>query len=271
MKRYVTCMSIAGSDPSGGAGIQADLKTFAALGCYGQAAITALTVQNTKGVSRNVNLDAQLVAEQIEAVWTDWLPDAVKIGITGTAEVAVAIANLIATYSPKFVVLDPVMISSSGHRLMGADAANALLTTLMPLCSLVTPNIPEAKALLDLSSADTTAPSVLATQLSDHLGGTPVLVKGGHAEGAPTDFLHCAEGNFTYTSPRISSPNTHGTGCTLSSAIAAYAARGLSLPQAVASAKHYLSQALSHGADIHAGEGTGPLCHFFKPEKAIVK
>lgn len=271
MKRYVTCMTIAGSDPSGGAGIQADLKTFSALGCYGQAAVTTLTVQNTKGVSKSVNVDAQFVAEQVDAVWADWLPDAVKIGITGTADIVMAISKLLNTYRPKFVVLDPVMISSSGHRLMDASAESALLTKLMPLCSLITPNIPEAKALLNLPSADTTAPSALATQLSYVLGDTPVLVKGGHADGAPIDFLHCSEGDFAYTSPRIVSPNTHGTGCTLSSAIAAFAARGLSLPQAVASAKNFLTQALSHGADIHTGHGTGPLCHFFNPEKAIVK
>lgn len=264
-------MTLAGSDPSGGAGIQADLKTFSALGCYGQAAVTALTVQSTQGVSKSVNVDAQLVAEQIDAVWSDWLPDAVKIGITGTTDIVMVISKLLNTYSPKFVVLDPVMISSSGHRLMDTSAESALLTKLMPQCSLITPNIPEAKALLNLSSTDTTAPSDLATQLSFLLGGTAVLVKGGHADGAPTDFLHCGEGDFAYTSPRIISPNTHGTGCTLSSAIAAFAARGLSLPQAVASAKKYLTQALSHGADIHAGDGTGPLCHFFNPEKAIVK
>ncbi len=264
-------MTIAGSDPSGGAGIQADLKTFSALGCYGQAAVTALTVQNTKGVSRSENVYAQLVAEQIDAVWADWLPDAVKIGITGTADIVMAISSLLNTYSPKFVVLDPVMISSSGHRLMDANAEIALLTKLMPQCSLVTPNIPEAKALLDLPSSDTATPSALAVRLSAILDGTPVLVKGGHAEGAPTDFLHCGEGDFAYTSPRIVSPNTHGTGCTLSSAIAAFAARGLSLPQAVASAKNFLTQALNHGADIQAGHGTGPLCHFFNPEKAIVK
>ncbi len=271
MKQYVTCMTIAGSDPSGGAGIQADLKTFAALGCYGQAAVTALTVQNTQGVSKSVNADATLVYEQVDAVWSDWLPDAVKIGITGTADIVSAIASLIDKHRPPFVVLDPVMISSSGHRLMDVCAEETLLTELMPRCSLVTPNLPEAQSLLGLPSSDDTPPCVLAKQLSEKLGGTSVLVKGGHAKGAPIDFLHHKGHDYDFPSQRIDSRNTHGTGCTLSSAIAAYVARGLSLQQSVASAKHFLTQALLHGADFQAGQGTGPLCHFFNPQKAIVK
>ena len=264
-------MSIAGSDPSGGAGIQADLKTFAALGCYGQAAVTALTVQNTLRVSRSVNIDADLVQEQVETVWKDWLPDAVKIGITGTADVVFSLAKLINAYTPQFVVLDPVMISSSGHRLMDKEAEGALKSKLMPLCSLITPNIPEALSLLKLSPDTTTAPAMLAKFLSEELGGISVLVKGGHADGAPTDYLYTEGKIQAFTSQRITSRNTHGTGCTLSSAIAAYVARGATLSKAVQLAKAFLTQAIAEGANIEAGHGVGPLCHFFNPEKAVIK
>ena len=269
MKRYITCMTIAGSDPSGGAGIQADLKTFAALGCYGQAAITALTVQSTMGVKRSVAVDALLLREQVEEVWKDVMPDAVKIGITATADIIRALAELIDKWRPPFVVLDPVMISSSGHRLMDTDACTALRDRLMPRCHLITPNIPEALALL----ADPGVESMecMARTLSHQEGGTAVLVKGGHSEGEPTDVLYCDGCIHNFTAPRISTRNTHGTGCTLSSAIAAYLARGSSLPDAVARAKSYLSAALDAGSQVYAGHGNGSMNHFFEPESALLK
>lgn len=269
MKRYITCMTIAGSDPSGGAGIQADLKTFAALGCYGQAAITALTVQNTLGVKRSVAVDSQLLREQVEAVWQDVMPDAVKIGITATADIIRMLAELIEKWRPPFVVLDPVMISSSGHRLMDPDACTALRDRLMPVCHLITPNIPEAKALLGEQCM--TPMECMAQTLSHQEGGAAVLVKGGHSDGEPTDVLYADGCIHTFTAPRISTRNTHGTGCTLSSAIAAYHARGCSLPEAVAKAKSYLSAALEAGAMVYAGHGNGSMNHFFAPESALMK
>lgn len=269
MKRYITCMTIAGSDPSGGAGIQADLKTFSALGCYGQAAISAITVQSTLGVRRCVPLDAGLLSEQVEEVWQDVMPDAVKIGITATAGIIHALACLIEKWHPSFVVLDPVMISTSGHQLMDAEACTALRDRLMPLCHLITPNIPEALALSEESSAESM--ECMAQTLSQREGGIAVLVKGGHSEGEPTDVLYANGHTYSYTAPRISTPNTHGSGCTLSSAIAAYHARGCSLPDAVGKAKSYLSAAMAAGAAVYAGHGNGSMNHFFAPESAWLK
>lgn len=263
-------MTIAGSDPSGGAGIQADLKTFAALGCYGQAAITALTVQNTLGVKRSVPVDAQLLGDQVEAVWEDVMPDAVKIGITATADIILKLAQLIERWRPPFVVLDPVMISSSGHSLMDSEACMALRDRLMPLCHLITPNIPEAQALLGDKCQQNTLQSMAQT-LSELEGHIAVLVKGGHSDSEPTDVLYSEGRIHTFTAPRISTSNTHGTGCTLSSAIAAYRARGLHLPEAIGEAKTYLSAALAAGSAIYAGHGNGSMNHFFSPESALMK
>lgn len=281
MERYIHCLSVAGSDPSGGAGIQADLKTFAALGCYGQAAVTALTVQNTRGVQRCVPVEAELVAAQVDAVTSDRLPDAVKIGITGTAAVAHAVAAVLRR-RPPFIVLDPVLRSSSGLPLADGAAARTVLDELLPLCTLVTPNLPELRELSRLASlplptsppgAETEEETLAMARGLHALTGAAVLAKGGHRAGAAArDILVAADGGVhTYTAPRVATPNTHGTGCTLSSAIAAYAARGLALPLAVARAKRYLTRAMEAGRGVTAGAGHGPLCHFFSPLPAIIE
>lgn len=288
-KTYATCMTIAGSDPSGGAGIQADLKTFSALGCYGQAAITALTVQNTQGVEKSIPVDEQTVREQVECVWKDWMPDSVKIGITGTPEIIKALALLLQSHHPSFVVIDPVMVSSSGHPLMSNEAIDALLAHLFPLCQLITPNLPEMRVLLvhagvDVENAyrwhhsadapenyDKEMAVDMARNLSDKLGGTSILLKGGHMNGMPTDVLWHQGASHHFTGRRISTRNTHGTGCALSSAIAAEMAKFPDLPKAVEKAKSYVAECLQAGAEVWAGHGNGPICHFFSPTKVFLK
>lgn len=257
MKHYKVCMTIAGSDPSGGAGIQADIKTFTLLGCYAQAVPTSLTVQNTERVVRQVALDGQLVSEQLDTVMRDWRPDAVKIGITPHADTIAAIAGNLRKYRPGFIVLDPVVVSTSGHRLIDDQGIEALQEQLIPLCTLITPNIPEARLLAGLS--DAVPPSDLAHRLYARYAPTAVLVKGGHATGAPEDILCSGNGLTTFCAERINTTNTHGTGCVLSSAIASYAARGFSLEQAVSKAKQFLTDALRKGADYSTGHGHGPL------------
>ncbi len=286
MERYIHCLSAAGSDPSGGAGIQADLKTFAALGCYGQAAVTALTVQNTVGVRRSVPVEPALVAEQMEAVMEDRLPDAVKIGITGTAAMARAVADVLRRWRPPFVVLDPVLRSSSGLPLCEDTAVEAVMSELAPLCTLLTPNLPELRVLSRLDGVPENvarAPENGETdeeteerirEMAEALRsacGAAVLAKGGHREGAAADLLLCDDGWHAYSAPRVLTVNTHGTGCTLSSAVAAYAARGLSLPEAVGEAKRYLTRAMEAGRGVTAGKGHGPLCHFFSPLPTIIE
>lgn len=261
MKHYKVCMTAAGSDPSGGAGIQADLKTFTLLGCYGQAVPTALTVQNTVGVKRSVAVDAGLVYAQMQAVMSDCPPQALKIGMLPTAEVAQAVAKAVREFRPAFVVLDPVMISSSGLPLMSESARETIREELMPLCSLVTPNLPEARVLLHDDEAE---PEVLAQRLSREMGGVPVLVKGGHRAGNPVDVLFDGELHF-FDGQRVDTPNSHGTGCVLSSAIAANKCRGVKLSTAVARAKSFLDNALRRGADFRCGQGCGPL-YLLPPE-----
>ena len=255
MKTYATCLSIAGSDPSGGAGLQADLKTFTLLGTYGQAVPTALTVQNSRGVRRSEPVAAGLVRDQLEAVMDDLPPQAVKIGMLPTAGVALAVADVLERCAPPFVVIDPVMISSSGYPLVAPDCVEVLRRRLMPLCSLLTPNLPEVQALLGTDSTDQ---SLLARRLSEEMGGAAVLVKGGHCEGQPVDVLFDGE-LYIYKECRVESANTHGTGCVLSSAIAAYVAKGASLPEAVGQAKTFLTRALRRGAEYFAGKGAGAM------------
>lgn len=250
-------MTIAGSDPSGGAGIQVDLKTFSKLGCYGQAVITALTVQNTIGVRRSMPVNSDLVFEQIAMVMEDMRPDAVKIGMLPHAETVKSVTKAIREFQPTFVVLDPVMISSSGLQLMDDAAVAALREDLIPLCTLITPNLPEAKVLAghDLHDGNALAQAIVKTYPN-----TAVLVKGGHRMGAPVDVL-CSENElYVYDGvQRIETRNTHGTGCVLSSAIAAFVARGHQLPEAVGKAKTFLTEALQKGEEYEAGRGHGPL------------
>ncbi len=270
MQRPYICLSIAGSDPSGGAGIQADLKTFAALGTYGAAAITAITVQNTQGVQSSHPLPADMVAAQADAVLTDLHPDAVKIGMTGSKEIIITLAQLLEKRQPPCVILDPVMISTSGHALIETKAQQALLEVLGPHATLLTPNLPELYALCGKE----VSPEEGAGMLMEQSGCPYILVKGGHKKGSTsTDFLYDINGGtFRFDNERIDTTNTHGTGCTLSSAIAAFMAQGFSVPEAVGKAKDYIQQAIATAKNIRIGQGTnGALYHFFAPIPTLLK
>jgi hydroxymethylpyrimidine/phosphomethylpyrimidine kinase len=264
--RYPRVLSIAGSDSGGGAGIQADLKTFSALGCYGMTAITAITAQNTLGVSAIHGVPADILKAQICAVMDDIGADALKIGMLHSAEVVRVVAWAIDTYRIQHVVLDPVMVSTSGHRLIQSDTAQVLVSELFPRASLVTPNLDEAALLLGRPIASEDELDEAATDLLA-LGAAGVLLKGGHLPGDEVvDLLALRDGlRLRLRSPRIDSRNVHGTGCTLSSAIAAHLALGRDLPQAVSAARGYILQAIASGADVRTGGGHGPLNHAHAP------
>ncbi len=256
-------LTIAGSDSSGGAGIQADLKTFAALGVYGASAITALTAQNTLGVEAVHVVPAEFVLKQIEAVARDLKIGAVKIGMLATSAIIEAVAEALSVLEGVPVVLDPVMVAASGDALLDEDAVATLRSTLMPRATLITPNLSEAAKLLGVGVAK--AESEMAEQAKElrRLGAKAVLIKGGHAEGAEAVDLLCDdEGELRLAAPRVATSNTHGTGCTLSSAIAAELAKGTSLRQAVTSAKAYVTAAIGAANDLRIGKGRGPVHHF---------
>ncbi|SFB39307.1 hydroxymethylpyrimidine/phosphomethylpyrimidine kinase [Rhizobium sp. NFR07] len=257
-------LSIAGSDPSGGAGIQADLKAFSARGTYGMAALTALTAQNTRGVTAIQTLPADFVRAEIEAVFADIRVDAVKIGMIANAEIAGAVADALAPYAENMpIVLDPVMVAKGGSPLLAPDAMQAVIDRLMPLATLVTPNLPEAAALLGEPEAVTR--EQMADQARRLLGCGPkaVLVKGGHLETEDSpDVLVQAAGLAWLEGARIATRNTHGTGCTLSSAIAAELAKGASMVSAVTIAKAYLAEAIAAADRLDVGSGHGPVHHF---------
>ncbi len=253
-------LSIAGSDPSGGAGIQADLKTFSALGVYGMAVPTALTAQNTKGVRDVLLVEPAFVRAQLEEIFDDVAVHGVKIGMLGSVEIANVIADVLEEFKPPNIVLDPVMVATSGDALIDADTVEVLKTRLIPLADVVTPNIPEVekltrKATLDVEKA---AKDLLP------LGAKAVLLKGGHLKGEDSiDVLATPSFTESYSAPRVLTSNTHGTGCTLSSAIAAYLARGLTLKEAVREAKSYLTEAIKAGDTLGVGHGHGPVHHFW--------
>ncbi len=256
-------LTIAGSDSSGGAGIQADLKTFAALGVYGASVITALTAQNTIGVSRIHDVPPDFVAAQIDAVFSDLAIGAVKIGMVSLAATIEAIVAGLDRWKPDHVVLDPVMVATSGSHLLAAGATDLLRKQLLPRATVVTPNLPEAAALLgEPVAADRAAIERQARGLLS-LGAGAVLIKGGHAEGAESvDYLVTPLSMRAFSAPRLLTRNTHGTGCTLSSAIAAGLARGLSLEAAVDEAKRYVTAAIAAADTLAVGHGHGPLQHF---------
>src|SRR3954464_11078661 len=258
-------LTIAGSDSSGGAGIQADLKTFAALGVYGASVITALTAQNTQGVSGIHQVPAEFVTAQIDAVFSDMAVGAVKIGMVAHPPVIDAIVAGLKRWSPKHVVLDPVMVATSGDRLLAAEAVEALRTKLIPLASVITPNLPEAAALLDEPMAATEAEIERQGRRLLALGCRAVLVKGGHGEGAESiDYLVDASTTIALAAPRVATRNTHGTGCSLSSAVAAGLARGEDLERAVRNAKAWISAAIAAADRFSIGHGHGPIHHFHK-------
>lgn len=264
MSAIPNVLSIAGSDPSGGAGVQADLKTFAALGCYGMAVVTALTAQNTVGVSAVHVPPADFLKAQIDAIFEDVRVDAVKIGMLGTGEIVSLVADRLAHYGARDIVLDPVLVATSGDSLGAPDVVEALLTKLLPLAAVVTPNIPEAARLVGRAVAPEPDDMARAGAELVARGARAVLVKGGHGACAEAvDMLVTRKGAARFSAPRIATRNTHGTGCTLSSAIAAGLARGASLPEAVEAAKVWLTGALRAADDLSVGHGHGPLHHLY--------
>ncbi|MDO5408294.1 MAG: bifunctional hydroxymethylpyrimidine kinase/phosphomethylpyrimidine kinase [Eubacteriales bacterium] len=259
-------LTIAGSDSSGGAGIQADLKTMTALGAYGMSVITALTAQNTTGVYGIMDVEPEFVAKQMDCVFTDIEPDAVKIGMVSQAAIIDVIAEKLQQYGAKQVVLDPVMVSTSGSRLLAEDAMEALAEKLLPLAAVMTPNIPEAEILSGMKIETETQMEEAARIIGEKWHGA-VLVKGGHQVETANDVLY-RDGTFIwFYGKRIDNPNTHGTGCTLSSAIACGLAAGKSVEDSVRDAKAYLSGALASGLDL--GQGSGPLDHCFFVGEAV--
>ena len=264
--RYARVLSIAGSDSGGGAGIQADLKTFSALGCYGMTAITAITAQNTLGVSGIHGVPPAALRAQIRAVLDDIGADAIKIGMLHTPEVVGVVAQALDDYRIAHVVLDPVMVATSGDRLMAQETVQVLVQALFPRATLVTPNLDETALLLgrpitQAAEFDAAAHDLMA------LGAPAVLLKGGHlACDEIVDVLATRDGLAQrWATPRIASHNVHGTGCTLSSAIAAHLALGASLPQAVADARRYVLASIEAGAAVRTGAGHGPLNHAHAP------
>lgn len=269
-KSYPIVLSIAGSDSSGGAGIQADLKTFSSLGVYGTTAITAITAQNTQGVHSQFALPPQMVYDQIIAVIDDLHPSFVKIGMLSNAEIVLTVAEALSQYSLP-IILDPVIVSTSGHRLLSIEAQEVIKEKLLPMSTLITPNIPEMKTLTDMPLSSFEEKQTAAQHLINY-GVKAVLLKGGHEEGnTKTDILFTQSANgiesTIFTATTISTPNIHGTGCTLSSAITAFLARGLCLNDAITEAKNYITNAITAGADIKIGHGSGPVNHGFNPLK----
>jgi hydroxymethylpyrimidine/phosphomethylpyrimidine kinase len=256
-------LTIAGSDSSGGAGIQADLKTFAAFGVYGASVITALTAQNTRAVSGVHEVPPDFVIAQLNAVFDDLDIAAVKIGMVAQLSTIEALATALSRKSPKHVVLDPVMVATSGDRLLSADAVSALRERLIPLASLITPNLPEAAALLgDSVASDEMAIASQGKRLLA-MGARAVLIKGGHGQGSESiDYLFFGSDVIALPAPRIPTANTHGTGCSLSSAIAAGLAKGETLEQAVRGAKTWITAAIAAADRLGVGHGHGPIHHF---------
>jgi hydroxymethylpyrimidine/phosphomethylpyrimidine kinase len=256
-------LTIAGSDSSGGAGIQADLKTFAALGVYGASVITALTAQNTSGVSGIHQVPADFVMAQMDAVFSDLEVKAVKIGMVAQPATIDAIAAGLARWSPQHIVLDPVMVATSGDRLLALDAVASLRTQLIPRASLITPNLPEAAALLDEPVASDEAAIERQGKRLLAMGCRAVLIKGGHGQGTESiDYLISDNGVIALAAPRIATNNIHGTGCSLSSAIAAGLAKGEAMENAVRHAKIWISAAIAAADRLGVGHGHGPIHHF---------
>ena len=270
-KRYNTVLTIAGSDSGGGAGIQADIKTISAMGCYAASAITAITVQNTLGVQAVHPVPLDILRGQIDAVLSDIGADAIKIGMLHSSEVVNLVAEMIEKYQIRNIVLDPVMVSTSGHRLIEEDAVEVIKTRLMPLARVITPNVPEAEILAGCKIAGEDEFEAIARRLSDN-GNVSVLMKAGHLSGdSLVDYFYNAEDD-TITrlqSKRVQTKNTHGTGCTLSSAFAASLAKGKNLTDAAISAKRYIEQAIISGAEYEIGKGHGPVNHGFDPVKML--
>jgi hydroxymethylpyrimidine/phosphomethylpyrimidine kinase len=258
-------VTMAGSDSGGGAGIQADLKTFAALGVYGATVITALTAQNTQGVSGIHDVPGDFIGAQIDAIFSDFVVDAVKIGMLSKLETIEAVVDGIDRVCARNVVLDPVMVATSGDLLLEIDAVDALVSLLFPRALLITPNLLEAAALLDRPIAESEYEMRGQAERLILRGANAVLIKGGHSEDEESvDLLVGKDTVARFAAPRIATPNTHGTGCTLSSAIAAGLAKGLALNDAVQEAKDYVSGAIAASDQLKVGAGHGPVHHFYR-------
>lgn len=253
-------LTIAGSDCSGGAGIQADLKTITAHKMYGMSVITALTAQNTTGVYGVMDATPEFVAQQMDCVFKDIRPDSVKIGMVSNKDIIIKIAEKLSEYKAENIVVDPVMISTSGSRLLSGDACKTLIDRLLPLGRVITPNLHEAQALCGFYIKNTEQME-RAAEAINKMTGTSVLIKGGHLDDTADDLLLCEGRFYRFEGERIDNPNTHGTGCTLSSAIACRLAEGKSLPESVREAKDYITGALKAGLDL--GSGSGPLMHTY--------
>lgn len=264
MSKVPKTLTIAGSDSGGGAGIQADLKTFSALGCYGASVITALTAQNTEGVTGISGVEPAFIKDQLQAVLTDIGADAIKIGMLHSSEVIEAVAEVLNDYSKIPVVLDPVMVAKSGDRLLQPEAISALKAKLLPKATIITPNIPEAEDLTGQSVADEASMRAVLPSLLD-LGPQAALLKGGHLQGteSPDLFFNGEPDVMKLPAKKIDTPNTHGTGCTLSSAIAAYLAKSYDHRLAVSAAKSYMQASLLASVNFKIGQGKGPVHHFY--------
>ena len=254
-------MTIAGSDSGGGAGIQADLKTFAALGVYGTSVLTAITAQNTVGVTAVHEVPTEIIIAQIDAVLTDIGADAVKTGMLASSAIIETVAGEMERRQVRWLVVDPVMVAKSGDSLLREDAVDVLRSRLLPLAAVVTPNIPEAEALTE-TKIDSDAGMRRAAEKIVRMGARTVVVKGGHREGPATDLFYDGSGFREFSAPRIDTANTHGTGCTFASAVAAGLARGMDVADSVALAKDYVTEAIRRSFPI--GRGHGPLNHFYK-------
>lgn len=256
-----TALTIAGSDCSGGAGIQADIKTMAANGVYAMSAITALTAQNTTGVTGIMDVTPEFLEKQLDSIFTDIWPDAVKIGMVSSVEIIKVIATKLKEYKATNIVVDPVMVATSGSKLIADDAINVLKNELFPLASVLTPNIPEAEVISGLTIKDENDMIAAARKISEDYKCS-VLCKGGHSINDANDLLVNLDGSYKwFAGKRINNPNTHGTGCTLSSAIASNLAKGFELETSIERAKDYISKALADMLDL--GKGSGPLNHAF--------
>lgn len=262
MKR-INALTIAGTDPSGGAGIQADLKTFSALGAYGCSVITALVAQNTRGVQSVYRIEPDFVATQLESVFSDVRIDTTKIGMLAETDIVEAVAEQLRRHQVKSVVLDTVMLAKSGDPLLSSSAVATLRNKLLPQVALITPNLPEAAALLDAPHARSEQEMKEQGRALRGLGCEAVLMKGGHLDDAESpDWLFTRDGELRFTAPRVHTKNTHGTGCTLSAALAALRPRHENWASTVQEAKHWLSRALAQADTLEVGQGIGPVHHF---------
>ncbi|MBT9175570.1 MAG: Hydroxymethylpyrimidine/phosphomethylpyrimidine kinase [candidate division WS2 bacterium] len=261
MNRIPLALTIAGSDSGGGAGIQADLKTFSALGVFGMSVITALTAQNTLGVQGIYDISPEFIGQQIDSIFQDMGTDAIKTGMLSNSSTIRMVAQKMREYKVNKLVVDPVMVAKGGDRLLRAEAEDTLREALLPLCLVVTPNIPEAEVISGIS-IHSLMEMKKAARIIHQKGPKNVVIKGGHLEGDQSiDLLYDGQNFLELSAPRVNTTNTHGTGCTFASAITAHLAKGLSIPEAVENAKEYLTTILKLSSDLQIGRGVGPLNH----------